>query len=384
MSFRRRITLLLASTAVAASAIAAAPADAQAPAQPPPQATPQATPQGAPQVDSSRIITVLPGFRLQVRYAYDNRDGNNDFFIARTRLKAKGKVFGMADYYGEIKVDNVGRFGRTASAQVENAWLAFPLRPDFAVRIGLYDAVFSRNALTSDSKLLLMDRSLIKDELTTIGLADNTVGVLVHGRPLGGHAEYSAGVFDNLAFDEAGTPTARQADGVMMMGRFVWHLLDPAPHGGYADYQSSYLGQGRRLSIGLNAGYLPDARQGDEFDIKAWGADLFFNRNALTIEGEFDEYVEQKRAKLNIDGTGWYLQSGYLLHPTFELAARYQELDIDDVGGLFANSHRWTSVGVNVYMRGHSLKMQTDYTFKREQLNPIRNDGLQMQLQFDF
>lgn len=335
-------------------------------------------------MDSSRIITALPGFRLQVRYAYDNRDANNDFFIARTRLKAKGRVFGMADYYGEIKLDNVGRFGRTASAQVENAWLAFPVRPDFAVRIGLYDAVFSRNALTSDSKLLLMDRSLIKDELTTIGVADNTVGILVHGRPFGGHGEYSAGVFDNLAFEEAGTPTARQADGAMVMGRVAWHLLDPAPRGGYADYQSSYLGQGRRLSIGANAGYLPNARQGDEFDIKAWGADLFLNLRALTLEAEYDEYVEQKQAKPSVDGDGWYVQGGYMLHPSFELAARYQELDIDDVSGLFQNSHRWTSVGFNVYIRGHGLKIQSDYTFKREWLNPLTNDLFQVQLQFDF
>jgi len=60
---------------------------------------------------------------------------------------------------------------------------------------GLFDDVFSRNALTSDSKLLLMDRSKIKDELTVIGITDNTVGILFHGRPYDGHLSYGFGVF---------------------------------------------------------------------------------------------------------------------------------------------------------------------------------------------
>ena len=38
----------------------------------------------------AKTVTFTPGLRLQVRYAYDNVDANNDFFIARTRLKAKG------------------------------------------------------------------------------------------------------------------------------------------------------------------------------------------------------------------------------------------------------------------------------------------------------
>ena len=60
----------------------------------------------------------------------------------------------------------------------------FNVAKNVNLRAGLYDFVFSRDALTSDSKLLLMDRSLIKDALTVLGFADNTVGVLVHGRPL--------------------------------------------------------------------------------------------------------------------------------------------------------------------------------------------------------
>jgi hypothetical protein len=330
-------------------------------------------------------ITFVPGLRVQVREAYDNQDSNNDFFIARTRIKGKGNVFGIADYGAEVKIDNVGRFGRGDPVpQVENAWLEFPVKPVLALRIGLYDAAFSRNALTSDSKLLLMDRSLIKDALTAIGFADNTVGLLAHGRPAGGRVEYAAGVFDNVMFDAGGSASAKQADAPMATGRVGFNLLDPAARGGYGDYQGSYVGQGRRLSIGASSGYQPNAREGDEFDIVAWGADVFFNDRALTLEAEYDSFVRNRAAKADVDGKGWYVQGGYLMNRVLELVARHQRLDSEDANGAFANTLRWTSVGFNYYVRAHSLKVQGEYTFKRERVAVTRNDGLQLQLQLDF
>jgi hypothetical protein len=134
----------------------------------------------------------------------------------------------------------------------------------------------------------------------------------------------------------------------------------------------------------VNSAYLSKARAGDEFDISAWGADLFFNARAFTVEGEYDSFVEAKSVAPDIDGNGWYVQGGYLIHPLIELAARYQELDTDDNSGAFVNTVRWTSVGFNTYLRGHSLKIQTDYTFKRELFNGNGNDALQVQLQMDF
>jgi Phosphate-selective porin O and P len=329
-------------------------------------------------------ITFTPGLRVQARYLYDGIDANNDFYIARMRFKATGNVYGVAKYYAQIKLDNVGRFGREASAQLEDAWLEFPVMPELGVRAGLFDAPLSRNSLTSDSKLLLMDRSLIKDALTALGLADNTIGVLIHGRPAGHRFEYSAGIFDDVQFDQATSPTARQADGPMPMGRMVFYLLDPAPPGGYGDYQGSYIGQGRRLAIGLNAGLLPNARVGDDkFDLYTWGGDLFFNSGPTTVEAEFDRFGENYDVgSPSLRGQGWYVQGGYLVGRGLELVGRYQQLDPNT--NASEDGLRWTSVGFNYYLREHKLKIQTDYTFRREQGSSTQNDAFQTQLQLDF
>jgi hypothetical protein len=84
----------------------------------------------------------------------------------------------------------------------------------------------------------------------------------------------------------------------------------------------------------------------------------------------------------DVHGDGWYAQGGYLFHPAIEVVARYQELDADS--SVPDDRLRWTSVGFNIYIREHNLKIQTDYTFRSEQGNQLGNDVLQIQLQLDF
>ncbi len=338
--------------------------------------------------DENGDITFTPGLRIQPRYEYNGIDNNNDFYIARVRIKGKGNIYNMAGYAFEIKLDNTGKFNKSSSAAVENAWFDFPIDKEFHIRTGFYDIPFSRNALTSDSKLLLIDRSMIKDALTSLGFADNTIGVFVHGRPLEGRLSYAAGVFDNLNFEVVSTDSliqTRKASGVMTSGRLVYDFLDPALAGGYGDYRGSYVGKGRRLSIGANAAYLPKAEiNSSKIDIYAVGADIFFNTGPVSAEAEYDLYSQKIKNGINSDvqGTGWYIQSGYLFFSFVELAARYQELDPDN--NISNDKLRWTTIGMNFYLRSHNLKIQTDYTFKNEQGTKINNDVFQIQLQLDF
>jgi hypothetical protein len=329
-------------------------------------------------------ITFSPGLRIQPRYSYDGNSNNNDFHIRRFRLKAGGKAYDLAKYYLELKIDGTGQFEASPSAQVENAWLDFPLAKDEVyLRAGLYDIPFSRDALTSDSKLLFMDRSLIKDAITGIGDADNTVGLMLHGRPYCGRYEYAIGVFDNLFFEKVGPLGTRDSNELQPAGRFAVCLLDPATAlDGYGDYWASYIGQGNRLDVGVNAGHLGRSFDGlVELDHQsAWGVDLFYNSGPYVFQTEFDWFVEDLVGVPDIDGNGWYAQGGYLLsyECPVELAARYQVLDSD----LLADTLRWTSLGINYYIRDHNLKIQTDYTFRDGGI--FDHDLYQIQIQLDF
>ena len=343
-------------------------------------------------------ITFKPGLRVQTRYSHDGSTNNNDIAIQRFRLKGSGDAW-KAKYAVEMKIDNTGTTGRTPSAQVENAWLDTTFIPDLAGRAGLYDVPFSRDALTSDSKLLFMDRSLIKDALTSFGLADNGIGVMARGRPLAGRLEYAVGAFNNDKFDGLGTSVARSG-WVMPVGRIAVDLLDPAPQGGYADYRGSYIGQGRRLTIGANGEWLGNAKTNSgstrqDFDLFAAGTDLFFNLGPYTLQAEYDWF----RQTGNVDRSnhGWYVQGAYLLEPlnqrladvapwfpALELAARYQDVDAKTATAAAAPKvdEQRTSLGMNAYIHDHNLKVQTDFSFRH--VENVSSRLYQIQLQLDF
>jgi hypothetical protein len=347
--------------------------------------------------DGKGNLTFVPGVRMQVRYEYNDVDKNNDFFIRRMRLKGKGNIFDVASYNFEVKIDNTGKYNQAPRTLLEHAWVTFPVVNELlTVRLGVEDDVFSRNALTSDSKLLFMDRSLIKNALTVLGVTDNTIGALAYGRPLGGHLTYSAGIFDNLGFNTAGTDQAlaRKSQGAMTVARVALDLLDPAdPSGSYDDYKSSYIGEGKRLTIGGNVANIVKTEIGDdEFNLFAWGVDAFFNYGPFTLEAEYDGYNENFAmtnggALPDVVGSGWYAQGAYLILPKLELALRYQEIDQDhDVEHeIIGGKLHWTSVGANYYIHDHTFKVQAEYSFRNEGgADEIDNDVFQVQIQLSF
>jgi hypothetical protein len=352
-------------------------------------------------------LTFKPGVRIQPRYMYDSGSDNNDFFIRRFRLKGGGSAYGIAKYGVELKIDNEGRYGVNPAARAENAWLDFPIDhcDTIFLRAGLYDLPFSRDALTSDSKLLFMDRTLIKEQLTAVGMADNTFGLMLHSRPHGAHFEYAFGIFDSDVFERTVgfgvTPIPRESDELMPAGRFVVSLLDPLPSpDGYADYLESYLGKGQRLEIGVNAAHLGHVTDTlvsvtDDFDLTAWGVDLFANSGPWTFQTEYDQIIENISGAADVTADGWYVQGGYIFHyddPFIaEFAVRYEQLDPTPI--FSDETFEWVRVGFNFYIREHNLKVQTDYCFRSgNELNAALPGGLgffdedvfEVQLQLDF
>ena len=330
----------------------------------------------------SKVITFTPGFRLQLRYVHDTVTGKDEIFVARVRLKAKGTLFHTVRYGVEYRFDTLARSGRDPVKGFENAWLEYAVAPKLAIRGGQYDVPFSRNALTSDSKLLFIDRSLIKDQLTSFGFADNTVGLLGHGRPLKSRIEYAIGIFNNEKFRKFRAPGANKSDQLMPAGRFVYHFLDPAQRG-YADYQSSYLGKGKRLSVGANSAYLRKARDTvSEFNLLGWGTDVFFSDGPFSAEAEYDQLRKKLIGNPDIEMDGWYAQAGYRVKKRVEFAVRHQQLDPNV--SVSRNQLQWTTVGSNIYFRKHSVKLQLDYTFRRGPGQTVKTNVLQAQMQVDY
>ena len=132
------------------------------------------------------------GLRTQFLFAADEIAGTNDINVRRTRLKAKGSIFPETSFKFEWKLDDVGREGKTSKAQAEDISFFYHAGEDTDLRVGLFDAPFSRESLTSDSKLLFVDRSMLHDHYRGLGLADNAIGVQLSSFT-GGSFEYHVG-----------------------------------------------------------------------------------------------------------------------------------------------------------------------------------------------
>jgi len=331
-------------------------------------------------------LTFQPGYRIQTRYAYYESSSTNDIMIRRVRFKAKGDAFGIAKYYVEMKIDNSAQEGKTPKAKIETVYLDFKLHENIYLKVGIYDVPFTRSLLTSDSKVLFMDRSIVTNKLAKLGLVDNTQGLLFHGRPMDGHLEYSFGVFDNEVFELANGQTSKWSKSLMTAGRLGLNLFDeegkPSSRG-YADYRASYVGKGKRLSLGVNAVQLKNVHENNsQYNLSAIGADVFANYKSLSFEAEYN------KIKKDINSSGWYTQIAYLLpvelgrNIKIEPNLRYQEYDnnVDIVGDRVDA----TSFGFNFYFKGHNLKAQMDYTMYGEETTELDNNIFQIQLQLDF
>lgn len=331
---------------------------------------------------ASDSFSFYPSIRIQGRYLYDEADRSHDLMLRRVRLKAGGEISKLLDYYVEIKADNIGRQGNKTTAKIESGWVELPWYQRGAVRIGQYDVPFSRNLLTSDSKLLLMDRALITDTLAKLGAVDNTVGVLIHARPLDQKLEYNFGLFENIKVDHRPSMNAMWSKQFMPAARLVWHVFDPPPAHGYADYRGSWLGEGRRLSFGLNAARLGSVHDGaSRFNLSAWGMDAAAGLGAISLESEYDSFYASHH------GHGAYVQFGYYLKTPFRQVAiepvfRFQSLDANTE--LAGDRKSQYAVGMNIYFDKHHLKLQSDYAFNREESGETRNDVFQIQLQLEF
>ncbi len=335
-------------------------------------------------VFDSKDHTLELGMRLQPRIEYENlslangsTDARRDFMIRRARLKANGKMQGVAFGF-EWKIDGTDQYGATPVAGVENAWLQYPLGGGFEIKAGLYDQPFSRDRLTSDSRQLAVDRGAVSGVPDALGLADNAVGFHFLGKTKDAKVQYALGLFDNRLI------LADRQDLPMVVGRVDLNF------GSTKDlYQDAHFGTDKWMSLGVNASTqssIENAAGADDSSHTAGGIDGMIDvpfRNArVMVRGEMNairtEWIGgQRESNVTVKMIGLGV---LLMKQRFQPFIRFDQIR----GDTWAGSARRdiTYVGANVYQRGHSLKIQGDVRMQAGTNAPV--DGGRLQAQIDF
>lgn len=349
--------------------------------------------QGGVEVVKKDDFSLELGLRIQPRIEFEQvpaswgRRWQRDFLVRRTRLKVNGKME-AASYGFEWKIDGTDQINGPPSAQVENAWIQVPLGGGVELRAGLYDQPYSRDRLTSDSRQLAVDRGAVSNVPDAIGLADNAVGFHLLGKVHGGRAAYAVGLFDNrkIPGQFKGVPSAfRSQDVPMVVGRLDLNFGSTA-----SLFQDTHFGGDSWYSLGVNGSYqgsLENTTGKGDGSNGAVGMDGMIDVPAgpgrLFARGEANATkTEPAEGGNSVDTTVWMLGLGYLvLNQRLQPIVRFDQVRSDEAveGGGTKNI---THVGVNLYQKEHSLKVQGDVRLESGTGESV--DGIRLQAQVDY
>jgi phosphate-selective porin OprO and OprP len=310
--------------------------------------------------------------RLQPRFdagdLIGSRDGSSydtetDFYLRRVRLEMTGSLVKNLRYNLTFNGDRTDQAGRNNNARIHYAYLDYKVAESFAVRYGRYKLPYSRVALASSARQLLVERPVSVEAAKRIfgGSFDQT-HLLLHGRFGEGLVAYGLAVADGWEPGQTitGTTEVHKA-GLLSVARLA---LSP-PGWVEPGMSDAHLGKGRHLALGVNAATQRGIEYaGSEFeeDRTLWGTDLSFHLGSFTAQVEYNAWRIEPTdpAAAEVEPRGWYAQLGYFIPGVnIEPAVRYEVYEQDS--NRDETKQRVLTAGLNWYLKGHGLKIQANY-----------------------
>lgn len=334
--------------------------------------------------------------RLQVRFTHldpEGEDPDEQIELRRARITLQGdvleKLFSYRIQLGMSRLDTEP----DSRIVLRDAVIDWNPHRDARLRIGQTKVPFNRQRLISSANQSLVDRSIVQAELNL----DRDIGVQLFSEDLfglDGLLRYTLGVFQgqgrNRVATEEGLLFAARLE-VMPLGKFeAYEEADlerlPRPRLALA-VAGAYNARATRATGTLGAFFPGD----DDVDFRHAAADLIFKWHGLSIQAEALWRDANQSALFDpASGTvtlvrrawGWFAQAGYAFSEHFELVARVGELQ---PLGRSAVGHTWElGGGANLYVVGHSLKLQVDYFHFWDRDRSDGDDQVRAQLQLAF
>jgi hypothetical protein len=340
--------------------------------------------------------------RVQLREAYLHAaDGKNtnDVNVKTLRLFVQGHVLVPELKYTIQLAFGSGDFDKDSSSPIFDAFVDYTLLRDLNVRVGQYFVPFDRARTIREFALQFVDRQQVVRELTL----DRDLGIMLSSSDLFGlgsrlayNAFLGAGDGKNRVTNSA-NPNGSQVPSLLAVGRVIVR-----PFGAFDDDQEGDLTrkQNLRLALGAALGYSVSASRqrvttGDyytqgTFDYLHAAADLVvkYAGFSLLAEGVLRDANRRFRTGVNSDGKvvqdssvsgyGYFVQAGQMLTDKLEVTARWDDLYAKDKAEKFADTDKGAAAtfarlvaatgrqvggGLNLYLNGHALKLQTDYFY---------------------
>ncbi len=337
--------------------------------------------------DSSWTMKI--GARMQflgIAVWEDGQSPESSFLVRRARLKFDGYAFSpKLKYKLELGLSNrdisgASEFTSNAPRYILDAVMKWNFYENFELWFGQTKLPGNRERVISSANLQLVDRSILNAGFNL----DRDMGIQFRH-----HIELSNSfiIREILAISqgEGRNVTSPNLGGYQYTGR-----LELLPFGNFqskGDYKGSDLKREDtpKLALGVSYDYNNNAvktrgNQGSymetdtgfyETNVSTLFFDTMFKYKGFSFMGEYADRDAKDPVAKNADGTptgrivqvgkGINMQAGYLFKSNWELAGRYSNTDFDNITGI--NLKNEYTLGVSRYIVGHSLKVQSDFTY---------------------
>ena len=360
--------------------------------------------------DSSFSVKFAPRFQVRSMSSWDHNGNqygspNHNFIVRRARLKFDGFAYSpKLKYKLELGLSNrdisgANEFNRNTPRYILDEVIMWNFSGNWELWAGQTKLPGNVERVVSSANLQLVDRSLLNSRFNI----DRDLGVqLRHKTNLGG--DFLMREKFAVSQGEGRNVTEGNEGGLQYTAR-----LEFLPFGTFkskGDYSQSDLKREAKpkLMLGFtynyNQGAVRERGFAGDYMIRTDGsiyetdqttifADAMFKYNGFSFMGEYAKRTADDEIATELDGltptgdlvlTGnaLNLQAGYLFKSNYEIAARFTTLEYENVTGALPTEQY--TLGVNKYVVGHKLKVQSDISFTTLDGN---DDNITFRLGFD-
>jgi len=317
----------------------------------------------------------------------ESTDYESNFLIRRSRFKFNGWVLNPnVKWKFEMGLSNRDVSGggtetRGANRLILDAYIDWKFHKNFSLKIGQGKLPGNRERVVSSGNLQFVDRSRLNSRYNI-------------DRDFGLHLKHSFKIGENFIVQEIVAFTQGEGRNITegnFGGNDYTFRLELLPFGKFqskGDYVNSSIKRESKPKLALgftydinkraaknrgqNGSFIQDAN-GDYFgkDLNTFFADAMFKYEGFSFMGEYafkttaddnpQVIVDDVLLSTYYTGTGLNLQAGYMMESNWEVAFRYTTVNPDDLVG---NGETQYTLGINKFIVGHKLKVQTDFTYR--------------------
>ncbi len=340
---------------------------------------------------AGREPTLAIGGLLQVQMDVGDRgdsrftNDNDRFYLRRARLNATGKFLEEFDF--RLELDLAGSLSNTSAlrAQMTDGFINWNRYPAVNVRAGQFKTPFGFEQLYGDPRLITIERSLVNDRLT----ASRQIGAQVGGDLLEKRLTYAAGAFNGNAVnnnfnDDDRFFLAGRLAGVPWQGKLggqpaTWSVGGNAFSSQDANVPLADLGLDSTPATPDRDGTFSGERTGSGLDTQLIAGPLEIWAEYLRVRFEPDSGIPRRR----FDADGWYGQGSYFVVPKrLQVVLKYETFDPSS--NLEEDNTDTATLGANLYLKGHDLKLMLDYLRVEPPAGADSQDKVIARLQVNF